>query len=102
MTRSEAESRFLRLVRGTGLPEPEVNVQVHGYEVDFYWPTADVVVEIDGFAYHRSRRSFRADHRRDTQLFSNAGLRVLRFTWEQIVHEPKPTLVALVRALDRT
>lgn len=102
LTRSEAEGRFLELVRGTGLPEPQVNVLVHGYEVDFYWEAAAVVVEIDGFAFHRSRPSFRTDHRRDTRLFSQAGIRVLRFTWEQVVDEPKPTLVALVRALDRS
>lgn len=101
LTRSEAESRFLELVRGTGLPEPEVNAQVHGYEVDFYWADAGVVVEIDGFEYHRYRTSFDADHRRDTTLFSAAGIRVLRFTWQQVVDEPKPTLVALVRALGR-
>lgn len=102
LTRSEAERRFLELVRGTGLPAPEVNVQVHGYEVDFYWEAAAVVVEIDGYAFHNSRSSFRADHRRDTRLFGQAGIRVLRFTWEQVVDEPKPTLVALVRALDRS
>lgn len=100
-TRSEAESRFLELVRDTGLDQPAANVVVHGYELDFYWPDLEIAVEVDGFAYHGSRRSFRADRRRDAHLFSVAGIRVLRFTWEQIVHQPKATLVTLTRALDR-
>lgn len=101
LTRSEAESRFLELVRGTGLDQPEVNRVVHGHEVDFYWPHSGIAVEIDGFAYHSSRHSFATDRRRDARLFSTAGVQVLRFTWEQIVQEPKATLVTLARALDR-
>lgn len=101
LTRSEAESRFLELVRGTGLTRPEANVVVHGHELDFYWPDHEIAVEVDGFAYHGSRRSFVADRRRDAHLFSTAGIRVLRFTWEQVVHEPKATLVTLARALSR-
>jgi hypothetical protein len=37
VTRSEAEERFLALVRSAGLPTPEMNVLVHGHEVDFLW-----------------------------------------------------------------
>lgn len=102
LTRSEAEVRFLELVRDTGLAQPEVNVVVHGYEIDFYWPEHRTAVEIDGFAYHRSWHRFVADRRRDAQLISGAGIRVLRFTWQQVAHEPKATLVTLVRTLDRT
>ena len=101
LTRSEAESRFLDLVRGTGLPQPEVNHLAHGHELDFFWPQHEIAVEVDGFAYHGSRRSFGADRRRDAELFSTTGIRVLRFTWEQVVHESKATLVTLTRALDR-
>ena len=97
-TRSEAEERLLALIARGGLPRPEVNVRVAGYEVDFLWRAAGVVVEVDGFAYHGSRTRFEADRRRDGDL-SAAGLRVLRFTWRQIVEEPEVTLVTLAQVL---
>jgi hypothetical protein len=37
LTRSEAEERFLALIRSGELPTPEVNVLVDGYQVDFLW-----------------------------------------------------------------
>lgn len=101
LTRSEAEARLLGLIRDADLPEPRANVSVHGHEIDFFWPRPGVAVEVDGFAFHRSRRAFAADRRRDADLLA-AGLRVMRLTWEQIVHEPGKTLVTLAQALARS
>lgn len=53
-TDSEAEQRFLRLLRRAGLPEPATQVSVNGFRVDFYWPDFGLVVEIDGLRYHRT------------------------------------------------
>jgi very-short-patch-repair endonuclease len=98
VTRSEAEERFLALVRSAGLPAPEVNVLVHGHEVDFLWREQGLVVEVDGFQFHSTREAFERDRRRDAELQS-AGLRVLRVTWRQIVGAPYATLTNLVRSL---
>lgn len=100
-TRSEAELRLLELVRGSGLPEPETNVVAHGYEIDFLWREWGIAVEVDGFAYHSSRRSFASDRRRDAELL-DAGIIVIRVTWEQIVREPTRTMVTIGRALERS
>lgn len=100
-TRSEAESRFVALMRKAQLPRPDMNRIVAGYEVDALWPDQRLVVEIDGFAYHSSRESFEADRRRDAVLAA-AGLRVFRVTWRQIVHEPEAVLVRIAQALART
>lgn len=86
-TRSEAEVRFLDLIEQAGLPVPLVNHRVAGYEVDFHWPAAGLVVEVDGFAYHSSRRAFEQDRIRDGDL-TGAGLRVIRVTWRQLADEP--------------
>jgi hypothetical protein len=48
---------LVRLLRAAGLPAPQTNVRVGGYEVDFYWPRARLVVELDGWAYHSSREA---------------------------------------------
>ncbi len=97
-TRSEAERRLLGLVRSGGLPAPATNVIVLDHEVDFLWAAERLIVEVDGFRYHGSRPAFENDHRRDARLVAG-GYRVLRFSWRQIVHEPRKTLVALARAL---
>jgi hypothetical protein len=50
MTKSQLERRFLALVDRHGLPRPKVNSRIEGYEVDFAWPEAKLIVETDGFA----------------------------------------------------
>jgi very-short-patch-repair endonuclease len=99
-TRSEAEARLLALIRGTPLPTPQVNAVVLGREVDFFWAEAAVVVEVDGYAFHRSRHSFEGDRQRDA-LFAAHGIRVLRFTWDQIVHHERSTLATVAQVLAR-
>jgi hypothetical protein len=55
LTRSQAEERFLALVRAAQLPMPEVNVRIGPIEVDFLWRQERLVVEVDGFRFHASR-----------------------------------------------
>lgn len=98
LTRSEAERRLLSLVRAAGLPPPQTNVRVCGYEVDFLWRAERLIVEVDGYAFHASRVAFERDRRRDSELLV-AGLRVLRLTWQRITGEPEATVAALARAL---
>ncbi len=93
-TRSNAEDRFLRLVRRGGLPRPAVNVVVEGLEVDVLWRAEGVVVEIDGFAYHGHRGDFERDRRRDA-ILAAAGFRVVRVTWRQLLEESEGVLVRL-------
>lgn len=75
-TRSELERSFLELGASAGLPVPLVNVQVAGWEVDMLWCEERLVVELDGYAYHRTRAAFERDRRRDADL-QLAGYRVL-------------------------
>jgi hypothetical protein len=82
-TRSELEERFLGLCRAHGLPQPDVNVPLLDYIVDFFWPEVRLVVEVDGRATHGTRRAFQADRDRDSRL-AVAGYRVVRFTWQDV------------------
>lgn len=66
--------------------------------VDFAWPEARLVVETDGFAFHSDRVSYRADRRRGNALVL-AGWRVLRFSWEDVVHAPEDVVAAVRAAL---
>lgn len=99
-TRSEAEDRFLELVREAGLPLPRTNVQIGSFEVDFYWPEERIVVEVDGYRYHHARSSFERDRRRAVALAAQ-GVQVIRLTWRQIVERATATAVQVGQALAR-
>jgi very-short-patch-repair endonuclease len=98
LTRPEAEERFLRLIRRAGIERPETNHRVAGYEVDFFWPDARVIVEIDGAPYHTSPGAFERDRRRDSILAAR-GYQVVRITWRQLVDEPLAVAVRVARVL---
>ena len=66
-TQSGLERAFLELIREAGLPEPLTNVLVDGELVDVYWPQHNLVVELDSYDYHRGKRSFEDDRRKDTK-----------------------------------
>jgi very-short-patch-repair endonuclease len=95
-TRSDLERAFLRLLRSHELPLPEVNACLGPYEVDFLWRAECLVVETDGWEFHRSRASFESDRRRDRELQAR-GFVVLRFAYREVIEEPD-TVVASLRA----
>jgi very-short-patch-repair endonuclease len=80
---SNPERLLLERIRAAGLPEPQCNVLVDGFVVDFYWPDHELVVEADSYGFHRSRRSFEEDRRRDA-IHTLAGRRTFRPTYERI------------------
>jgi len=98
LTRSEAERLMLTLIDQAGLPTPETNVRLAGYEVDLLWPDHNLILEIDGYAFHSTRRSFERDRRRDQTLIA-AGYRVMRVTWRQLTRETLAVAVRLATAL---
>jgi len=96
LSRSELERLFLTLCRRHRLPQPEVNVRIGPYEVDFLWRDRGLIAETDGFRHHGGRASFEADRARDAHLQS-AGFRVVRFTYRQV--KEKAAVVQTLRAL---
>ena len=98
MTRSEIKERFLHLCDDHGIGRPSVNTRIEGYEVDFAWRDARLIVEVDGYAYHRSPTRFEEGRERDVTL-ANAGWRVPRFTWTQITARPAWVARAVRRPL---
>lgn len=98
LTRSEAESRFLELVRRAGLPAPEANARLGGFEIDFLWRDLGVAVEVDGYRFHRARARFEGDRRRIARLASR-GIQVIPLTWRQIVDDGTATAVLIGQSL---
>jgi very-short-patch-repair endonuclease len=95
-TRSDLERAFLQLCDKAGLPRPDVNTTVGAYEVDALWSEQRLVVELDGYGTHGSRRSFENDRVRDAALLE-AGYRTLRVTGLRLEREPE----AVGRAIER-
>jgi very-short-patch-repair endonuclease len=88
---------FRELCRRIGLPEPEEQVPIGPYTVDFFWPAARLVVETDGREYHTTRAAFERDRRLDVDLAA-LGLRVLRVEGWQVT-EPSRALVTTLSRL---
>jgi very-short-patch-repair endonuclease len=93
-TRSKTERRLLTLLRRAGVPEPEVNVKIGGWEVDLLWRDRRLAVELDGYASHSSPRAFARDYRKAAEL-EQLGLRVLRVSADQVWDEPQATVARI-------
>ncbi len=99
-TRSEFEEAFRRFCRRFGLPEPVTLALVHGYEVDALFSAQRLVVELDGWAFHRGRVAFADDRDRDAELLG-FGYETVRITWERLHETPEREAARLRRILAR-
>lgn len=87
-TRSEFEDAFVAFAERFGLPRPEINARVAGYEVDALFREQRVIVELDGYEFHGTRQSFEKDRERDATTLA-AGFRTIRITWERLAQAPE-------------
>jgi very-short-patch-repair endonuclease len=85
---SQLENAFLALMREAGIEEPQANVVVAGYVVDFFWPRSRLVVEVDGYGFHKSCAAWESDRHKDTKL-QLARCDVVRVTQDRIENAPR-------------
>ncbi len=97
-TRSDLERDFLRLCKRRRLPVPEVNIRIGPHLVDFLWRERRLVVETDGYRYHRGRQAFEDDRSRDLDLRA-LGYDVLHFSYRQVSREPERVATVVRDAL---
>jgi very-short-patch-repair endonuclease len=101
-TRSVLEDRFEVLLGAAILRLPGADVLLDGernrHEVDAFWHSHRLVVQLDGFAYHRTRRDRERDATTDADL-ELAGYEVLRLTWDDVVVHGSRTARRLRRRL---
>ena len=98
--RSDLERRFRDLVLAAGLPAPQANVFVEGYELDAYWEAEGFAVELDVYATHGSRLSFEEDRERADDLLL-AGIELIRVTDVRLDREPRETIARVAAHLER-
>lgn len=94
-TRSRGERLVWATCNQYGLDKPRVNAWVHGYEVDFYWPEAGLVLEFDGGAVHQTTKAFYEDRKRDRALAAK-GIHVVRATGRDEPAELAKQLLAIL------
>jgi very-short-patch-repair endonuclease len=85
LTDSELERRLLRIVMRAGLPLPETQIKLAG-RTDFHWPSRGLVVEADGWRYHRTPARQARDNRR-MQAHAAAGRTAIRISHYEVRYE---------------
>ena len=83
----ELERLFRPIAVAAGLPIPLTKHMLDKFEVDFFWPDLNLVVETDGWRYHRTPSAQTRDALR-FQTHTAAGRTPLRFSHRQVKHEP--------------
>jgi very-short-patch-repair endonuclease len=73
---------------------------VQGLTVDFLWRDPKVIVETDGYRFHRGRAALEDDRARDLRLRS-CGYEVIRLTHRQVSGEPARVAALLHSLLGR-
>ena len=86
-TRSPFEDDFLAFIQKYRLPTPQINVTVGGREVDAYFPGHHLIVELDGWDYHKDRDAFEDDRERDAENLRHR-LNTLRITKQRMTQTP--------------
>lgn len=101
---STAERTLHELLRGARIDGWQGNATIRvgevRYVVDLVFREARVVVEVDGYEFHRSEEQFHRDRRKWTDLAA-AGWTVLHATWPQLTEDADWVLRSIRRALAR-
>ena len=86
-TRSALEDDFEAFCAHYGLPTPLINTIVHGFEADAYFPDEKVIVELDGWEFHKDRETFESDRERDAIMLAH-GIVTIRITKARLRADP--------------
>ncbi|MCU1463924.1 MAG: Protein of unknown function (DUF559)/Domain of unknown function [Acidimicrobiales bacterium] len=102
---SELEARFIDLAVAAGFDRPVRQLNLGddaGFigRVDFAWPSARLIVEVDGRRWHGAKLDRDADEQRHNRLTA-AGWHVLRISWDQLTRRPHEVVALLSAFLNR-
>ena len=86
-TESPFEDDFKAFLARYGLPLPVFNFPFNGRRLDAFFPEHGVIVELDGWDFHKDRDAFRDDRERDTEHLK-FGLVTVRITKDRLIETP--------------
>jgi hypothetical protein len=88
-TRSGQEDDFPAWCLAYDLPEPVMDAVVYGIEVDAWFERERVVIELDGWEFHRWRDAFERDRDRDAELLTMYDIPTVRVTKRRVDEAPE-------------
>jgi hypothetical protein len=97
------EREYLELIADAGLPRPTTQkvideVDGRAIRVDCHFPGTNVVVELLGYAWHRTVTQMNRDTERMNALLAK-GMRPYQFTYDQVLRTPASVVAATRAAL---
>jgi len=100
---SVLETRILRILKSSRLPEPVLQHRVLEAGrtiavVDFAFPSLRVGIETDGYRWHSGLARWRKDRRRGNEL-AGLGWRVIHITWDELQNQPAQVVASIRRVL---
>jgi hypothetical protein len=100
-TKEELEDAFVAFLDEEGFPHPQTNAWIQigerWFQVDCLWRAQRLIVELDGWQVHGTRRRFETDRERDRALLK-ADWRPIRVTWRHL-HGGRRALAGDLREL---
>ncbi len=102
-TDSALETIVCELLRDGGLPRPHRQYPVSDgsrvvARIDLAYPESRLAIEVDGHAFHSSRRDWQRDRSRQNEL-TRHGWRIYRLTWEDVTHRPRDVVADVATLL---
>ncbi|MFA5070858.1 MAG: DUF559 domain-containing protein [Candidatus Pacearchaeota archaeon] len=79
---SKTEDALYKSLISIGL-NPERQYSISNHHVDFAFPKEKLIIEVDGWEYHKDRKQREIDEKR-RDIAENLGWRVKRFTAEEV------------------
>jgi hypothetical protein len=94
------EDEFPAFCAKHGLPAPIMGQPFRGYILDALFPAEKVIVELDGWDFHKGKIAFEDDRERDAEMLAHSHVTV-RMTWDRIHERPRREARRLRKILDQ-
>lgn len=90
---------YLAFIRTTAKYELEPQHNVGSYRADFLVRDTDILIECDGYDYHKTKEQMALDYERE-RFFVKNGYRVIRFTGTEINNDPEQCCREIVDVIE--
>jgi hypothetical protein len=99
LSRSPLEDYYRPWGKRYNVPAAEYNVRIGPYEADVYYRAERLIVELDGWGFHRTKKAFEDDRERDAYMLAR-GIATVRITRERMTNAPASEAARLIAILE--
>ncbi len=98
LSRSPLEDDYRPWGKRYNVPAAAYNVRIGPYEADVYYRAERLIVELDGWGFHRTKKAFEDDRERDAYMLAR-GIATVRLTRERMTNAPADEAARLIAIL---